>query len=124
GELLHVGRIVPIYRLTAGLTAARLRIAMRDALDRAAIHYEHYLTRARPRGHSLRGVPAWRAPERGVAGRDRARARGRPLPLDVRGARCRPASARIRRAARPPAGHGRAAPPARPGFGTADRDRR
>ena len=44
GEMLHVGRIVPIYRLTAGLTAARLRIAMREALDRA--------------GSPLRGVPA------------------------------------------------------------------
>jgi ATP-dependent DNA helicase RecG len=43
GELLHVGRIVPIYKLTAGLTAARLRIAMREALDRAGVHYAEYL---------------------------------------------------------------------------------
>ena len=43
GEMLHVGRIVPIYRLTAGLTAARLRIAMREALDRAGVHYGEYL---------------------------------------------------------------------------------
>ena len=43
GEMLHVGRIVPIYRLTAGLTAARLRIAMREALDRAGVHYDEYL---------------------------------------------------------------------------------
>ncbi len=42
-ELLHVGRIVPVYRLTAGLTAARLRIAMREALDRAGDHYPEYL---------------------------------------------------------------------------------
>jgi ATP-dependent DNA helicase RecG len=42
-ELLHVGRIVPVYRLTAGLTAARLRIAMREALDRAGSGYEEYL---------------------------------------------------------------------------------
>src|SRR5690349_8572811 len=42
-ELLHVGRIVPIYRLTAGLTAARLRIAMREALDRAGNAYPEYL---------------------------------------------------------------------------------
>jgi len=42
-ELLHVGRIVPVYRLTAGLTAQRLRIAMREALDRAGDHYEEYL---------------------------------------------------------------------------------
>jgi ATP-dependent DNA helicase RecG len=31
--LLHAGRIVPVYRLTQGLTAARLRTAIRDALD-------------------------------------------------------------------------------------------
>jgi ATP-dependent DNA helicase RecG len=43
GELLHVGRIVPIYRLTAGLTAARLRIAMREALDKAGTAYPEYL---------------------------------------------------------------------------------
>ncbi len=43
GELLHVGRIVPIYRLTAGLTAARLRIAMREALDAAGTQYAEYL---------------------------------------------------------------------------------
>ncbi len=43
GEMLHVGRIVPVYRLTAGLTAARLRIAMREALDRAGVHYDEYL---------------------------------------------------------------------------------
>jgi ATP-dependent DNA helicase RecG len=42
-ELLHVGRIVPVYRLTAGLTAARLRVAMREALDRAGHGYEEYL---------------------------------------------------------------------------------
>jgi len=43
GEMLHVGRIVPVYRLTAGLTAARLRIAMREALDRAGNAYPEYL---------------------------------------------------------------------------------
>jgi ATP-dependent DNA helicase RecG len=42
-DLLHVGRIVPVYRLTAGLTAARLRIGMREALDRAGGHYPEYL---------------------------------------------------------------------------------
>jgi len=42
-DLLHVGRIVPVYRLTAGLTAARLRIGMREALDRAGSHYPEYL---------------------------------------------------------------------------------
>ena len=45
--VLHAGRIVPVYRLTAGLTAARLRAAIREALDRA--------------GACLRGVPARRA---------------------------------------------------------------
>jgi ATP-dependent DNA helicase RecG len=45
-DLLHVGRIVPVYRLTAGLTAARLRSAMREALDRAGAHYPEYLQRA------------------------------------------------------------------------------
>jgi ATP-dependent DNA helicase RecG len=44
GEMLHVGRIVPVYRLTAGLTAARLRIAMREALDRAGQAYPEYLS--------------------------------------------------------------------------------
>jgi ATP-dependent DNA helicase RecG len=34
---------VPVYRLTAGLTAARLRIAMREALDRAGNAYPEYL---------------------------------------------------------------------------------
>ncbi|HEX3427612.1 MAG TPA: hypothetical protein VHS36_02305, partial [Candidatus Limnocylindrales bacterium] len=43
GEMLHVGRIVPVYRLTAGLTAARLRIAMREALDVAGRAYPEYL---------------------------------------------------------------------------------
>jgi ATP-dependent DNA helicase RecG len=43
GEMLHVGRIVPVYRLTAGLTAARLRIAIREALDRAGHAYPEYL---------------------------------------------------------------------------------
>ncbi|HEX8939094.1 MAG TPA: ATP-dependent DNA helicase RecG [Candidatus Limnocylindrales bacterium] len=34
--VLHAGRIVPVYRLTAGLTAATLRRAIRAALDRLA----------------------------------------------------------------------------------------
>ncbi len=42
-SLLHVGRIVPVYRLTRGLTAARLRQAMREALDRAGHAYPEYL---------------------------------------------------------------------------------
>jgi ATP-dependent DNA helicase RecG len=43
GEVLHAGRIVPVYRLTAGLTAARLRTAIREALDRAGHAYPEYL---------------------------------------------------------------------------------
>ncbi len=42
-ELLHVGRIVPVYRLTAGLTATTLRRAVRNALDRAGSAYPEYL---------------------------------------------------------------------------------
>ena len=38
-----VGRIVPVYRLTAGLTATTLRRAVRDALDRAGAAYPEYL---------------------------------------------------------------------------------
>jgi ATP-dependent DNA helicase RecG len=56
GELLHVGRIVPIYRLTAGLTAARLRIAIREALDRAGIHYAEYLSADLLAAHDLVGI--------------------------------------------------------------------
>lgn len=41
--LLHAGRIVPIYRLTAGLTAASLRRAVRGALDATATAYPEYL---------------------------------------------------------------------------------
>ena len=43
GSLLHAGRIVPVYRLTSGLTAVRLRTAMREALDRDGAHYPEYL---------------------------------------------------------------------------------
>ena len=41
--LLHAGRIVPVYRLTAGLTAATLRRAIRQALDRVGSTYPEYL---------------------------------------------------------------------------------
>ena len=43
GEVLHAGRIVPVYPLTAGLTAARLRLAIREALDKAGHAYPEYL---------------------------------------------------------------------------------
>ena len=42
-ELLHAGRIVPVYPLTAGLTAIRLRSAIREALDKAGFAYPEYL---------------------------------------------------------------------------------
>ncbi|MHB8459512.1 MAG: ATP-dependent DNA helicase RecG [Candidatus Limnocylindrales bacterium] len=41
--ILSAGRIVPVYRLTTGLNAARLRSAIRDALDRAGPGFEEYL---------------------------------------------------------------------------------
>ena len=41
--LLHAGRIVPVYRLTAGLTAATLRRAIRQALDAVGKTYHDYL---------------------------------------------------------------------------------
>jgi ATP-dependent DNA helicase RecG len=41
--LLHAGRIVPVYRLTAGLTAATLRRAIRQALDTVGPAYPEYL---------------------------------------------------------------------------------
>jgi ATP-dependent DNA helicase RecG len=57
-EMLHVGRIVPVYRLTAGLTATRLRIAIRDALDRAGKAYPEYLPPAIRDGEALVGIGA------------------------------------------------------------------
>jgi len=42
-ELLHAGRIVPVYPLTAGLTAIRLRAAIREALDKTGHAYPEYL---------------------------------------------------------------------------------
>src|SRR3954469_9413586 len=56
GELLHVGRIVPVYRLTAGLTAARLRIAIREALDRAGSAYPEYLPAEIRDGEALEAI--------------------------------------------------------------------
>jgi ATP-dependent DNA helicase RecG len=55
-EVLHAGRIVPVYRLTAGLTAARLRVAMREALDRAGHAYPEYLPDALRREEDLVGI--------------------------------------------------------------------
>lgn len=54
--LLHAGRIVPIYRLTAGLTAASLRRAVRGALDRTVAAYPEYLPDAVRKDHGLEGI--------------------------------------------------------------------
>ena len=56
GEVLHAGRIVPVYRLTAGLTAARLRVGIREALDRAGHAYPEYLPDPLRRGEDLVGI--------------------------------------------------------------------
>jgi ATP-dependent DNA helicase RecG len=56
--LLHAGRIVPIYRLTAGLTAARLRVAVRAALDRAGLAYPEYLPGPIRETEALAGIAA------------------------------------------------------------------
>ena len=60
-EVLHAGRIVPVYPLTAGLTAARLRTAIREALDRAGSSYPEYLPS--PILHDERLMPIARALE-------------------------------------------------------------
>lgn len=57
-DLLHVGRIVPVYRLTAGLTAVRLRSAVRQALDTAGHAYPEYLPGALVSGERLPGIAA------------------------------------------------------------------
>ena len=54
--LLHAGRIVPVYRLTAGLTANTLRRAMRAALDRAGQGYPEYLPDDLRRARSLPAI--------------------------------------------------------------------
>ena len=55
-DVLMAGRIVPVYRLTAGLTAARLRVAMREALDRAGAAYPEYLPADLRREAALSGI--------------------------------------------------------------------
>ena len=52
-EVLHAGRIVPVYPLTAGLTSARLRAAIREALDKAGDRYPEYLPSAIREGERL-----------------------------------------------------------------------
>jgi ATP-dependent DNA helicase RecG len=53
---LHAGRIVPVYRLTAGLTAPRIREGIRAALDRAGLSYPEYLPQDLLRAESLEGI--------------------------------------------------------------------
>lgn len=55
-EVLHAGRIVPIYRLTAGLTVTRLRAAMREALDRGGRAYPEYLPAGIRRQEGIVGI--------------------------------------------------------------------
>ncbi len=55
GDLLHVGRIVPVYRLTAGLPIRTLRAAIRAALDRPP-SYAEYLPASIRRGLGLVGI--------------------------------------------------------------------
>jgi len=57
-SFLHVGRIVPVYRLTAGLTANRLRTAVRAALDAAGGRYPEYLPSPLQRAEDLPGIGA------------------------------------------------------------------
>ncbi|MFH0750425.1 MAG: ATP-dependent DNA helicase RecG [Chloroflexota bacterium] len=56
-DLLHVGRIVPIYPLTAGLALKSLRTAIRAALDRLP-PYPEYLPPALLRAEGLVGIGA------------------------------------------------------------------
>ena len=54
--LLHAGRIVPVYRLTGGVTATVLRRAIRQALDSVGRSYPEYLPPAAS-GDGERPVP-------------------------------------------------------------------
>ncbi len=110
-NLLHVGRIVPVYRLTTGVTANRLRTAMRRALDAAGSAYPEYLPERIRGEEALPGIgetleaahypvtfeardAALRrlafdellALQLGMVGRRRARGRARTQPVPVAGA--------------------------------------
>ena len=64
GATLHAGRIVPVYRLTEGVTAAALRSAMRRALDVVGRQYPDYLGRALlAEASNGEGTPLPRLPE-------------------------------------------------------------
>jgi ATP-dependent DNA helicase RecG len=58
-DALHAGRIVPVYRLTAGVTLPYLRARIRAALDAALPDYEEYLP-ARVRSQVEGSVPVIR----------------------------------------------------------------
>jgi ATP-dependent DNA helicase RecG len=55
GDLVHVGRIVPTYALTAGLALKSLRAAIRAALDRYPA-YPEYLPAGLLRAEALEGI--------------------------------------------------------------------
>ena len=74
--LLHAGRIVPVYRLTAGLTAVRLRI--------------RHPRGARRRRQGVPRIPSGGDHPGGSARADRPGDRGGPLPGLVRGRGTRP----------------------------------
>ena len=63
--LLHAGRIVPVYRLTAGLTATTLRRAIRQALDAVGAAYPEYLPAEAARVAAA-GAPEASAPAAGT----------------------------------------------------------
>jgi ATP-dependent DNA helicase RecG len=52
-DLVHTGRIVPVYHLTAGLTITWLRGAIKKVLDRFAPGYPEYLPSEVRREHDL-----------------------------------------------------------------------
>ena len=83
-ELLHAGRIVPVYPLTAGLTSIRLRTAIREALDKAGYAYPEYLPADIAAAEGL--VPIPRA----------SRAVATPMPPNPRMPHTPPASMRFR----------------------------
>ena len=97
GDLLHVARIVPVYRLTAGLALRSLRAAIRAALDRYG-PYAEYLPAALLAAERLPGI---------AEAIEQAH-----FPDDFDAARRGAPPARVRRAAGAPGRHGGAPPPA------------
>jgi ATP-dependent DNA helicase RecG len=73
--LLHAGRIVPVYRLTAGLTAVTLRRAIRQALDAVGAAYAEYLPPEAAAGATAAGAVA--------AGTAAGRPGEPPMPISV-----------------------------------------